>query len=70
MKFTKNTIYRAFRTFIQSSLAYIIVNATLIDFSSSNDALKSALIGLLLSSIAAGLTAIMNLEGGNTYDNG
>ena len=61
MKFTKETLLRALRTFFQSALAYIAVNAVLCDFSEGQTA-KSALTGLTVSSVAAGLAAVMNLE--------
>lgn len=62
MKFTKETLKRALRTFAQTAVGYIVVNAAIIDFSSGKDAIKSALIGLCVSAIAAGIAAVMNLE--------
>ena len=63
MKFTKETLKRALRTFAQAAAGYIAANLILIDFTDLNLA-KSALTGLAVSAIAAGLAAIMNLEGG------
>ncbi len=58
MKFTKNTFKRAARTFLQAVLAYTIVAVKDgIDFGNSN-VIKGFLIGL----IAAGISAMMNLE--------
>lgn len=62
IKFSKETFRRAARTFFQAALAYIAVNLVLIDFSDSNEAVKTAVIGLLVSALAAGLAAAMNLE--------
>lgn len=64
LKITKNCLIRAFRTFIQAAIAYVAVNIALIDFSDEKSALKSALIGLAVSALAAGISAVMNLEKG------
>lgn len=61
MKFTKETLKRALRTFFQTAIAYIAVNIAVIDFT-EKEAVKSAVIGLVVSAIAAGLAAVMNLE--------
>lgn len=61
MKFTKETLRRAIRTFLQAVVAYIIANITIVDFSEKSIA-KSALIGLITSALAAGISAVMNLE--------
>jgi hypothetical protein len=62
MKVTKVCIKKALRTFIQSAVAYVAVNIAIVDFSDGKEALKSTLIGLAVSSLAAGLSAVMNLE--------
>ena len=62
MIFTKKTLYRALRTFLQSALAYVAVNLTLIDFANDESVVRSALIGLATSAIASGISAVMNLE--------
>ena len=62
MKFTKETLHRALRTFLQAALAYIAVNLAAVDFASGKEAIRSALIGLAVCSVAAGLAAAMNLE--------
>lgn len=61
MKFTKETLKRTLRTFLQAAIAYIVANITLVDFNDKS-ILKSAVIGLITSAIAAGISAIMNLE--------
>lgn len=62
MKFTKETLRRAWRTFIQTAAAYIAANLCVIDFTASKDVIHSALFGMAVSAAAAGLAAIMNLE--------
>ena len=67
MKFNKECLRRAWRTFIQAAVAYITVNIVLIDFSGE----KSAVTGLIVAAVAAGLAAVMNLsKGGCADDNG
>lgn len=62
MVFTKETWRRAWRTFLQAAASYIAVNLCVIDFYAGADVLKSALIGLGASALAAGIAAVMNLE--------
>lgn len=62
---TKNTLKRAGRTFIQTAVSYIAVNLVAIDFATSKEAIKSTLIGLMVSAGAAGISAVMNLEKNN-----
>lgn len=62
MKPTKETFKRALRTFLQAAIAYIVANLAVIDFSSGKEVAKSALIGLCVSAIAAGIAAVMNLQ--------
>lgn len=59
----KTCLIRAFRTFIQAAVGYASVNIVYA-FSSSDgsiDTLKTALTGLVISAVSAGLAAIMNL---------
>lgn len=62
MKITKETVKRAVRTFIQAFIAYVTVHIAVIDFSAGKEVIKSALIGLGVSALAAGLAGVMNLE--------
>lgn len=62
MKFTKETMRRALRTFMQAAAAYIAANLLVVDFTAESDVLKSALLGLVVSALAAGMAAVMNLE--------
>lgn len=59
---TKETAKRAGRTFIQAAIGYIAVNITVVDFTGGADVVKSALCGLAVSAIAAGIAAVMNRE--------
>lgn len=62
MKFTKETLKRVIRTFLQAAIACIVANFATIDFSSGKDVIKSAIWGLCGSAIAAGIAALMNLQ--------
>lgn len=56
---------RAIRTFVQSALGYLIVAVPAVDFAAENSVIKSALIGIGVSAVAAGIAAVMNIgEGG------
>lgn len=72
MKITKKCLEKAFRTFLQSAIAYLAVNLALVDFSDTKSSLKAALVGLGVSAVAAGISAVMNLEkkGDCNNDNG
>lgn len=65
MCFTKNCLKRALCTFLQTALGYILANLALFltgtDFANA-EMWKSAVCGLLVSSVSAGLSAVMNLE--------
>lgn len=65
MKFTKETLYRALRTFLQVAGGYIAANLPLICFTDDFDIVKSALLGLGVTAVATGLAAAMNLEDTN-----
>ena len=62
MKFTKETLKRAARTFFQAALSYLLVTLASGEAMTENSEWKTLLTGLLLSSCAAGLAAVMNLE--------
>ena len=67
----KPCLKRAFRTFIQTALGYVITNVTLalggLDFN-DGDVVKNALIGLAVAAVAAGASAVMNLKEGEDKD--
>lgn len=60
--FTKETLRKATRTFLQTALGYIVVNIAVVDFTGDKAVIKSALIGLCVSALSAGIAAVMNLE--------
>ena len=62
MKFTKETFKRVIRTFIQAFIACLVVGITTVDFTAEKSLIKSAIIGLITSALAAGISAVMNLE--------
>ena len=62
MTCTKTTLKRAGRTFIQSALAYITVNVMYINFTDDKVSVKSAVTGLLIAAVSAGISAVMNLK--------
>lgn len=55
--FKKPCVKRAARTFIQTAVGYIAVNIAATDLT-----IKSAALGLAVSAVAVGLTAVMNLK--------
>lgn len=52
---------RALRTFVQTAVGYIAVNIAAVDFSDTSIA-KTAVIGICVSAVSAGLAAVMNLK--------
>lgn len=65
MKFTKETLRRTVRTFLQAACGFLATTgiATLIN----NDyaVTKNIVLGLIGSAVSAGIAAVMNLEGGD-----
>ena len=57
----KPWVKRALRTFGQTAIGYIAVNAAMINWAEEWALLKSALIGLGVSAVAAGIAAAMNI---------
>lgn len=55
----KNWIKRALRTFVQAAVGYVCVALPAIDWQNEG-ALRSALVGLGVSALAAGISAVMN----------
>ena len=64
---TKPCLRRAFRTFLQTAIGYIVTNVTLtvggLDLT-DGDVVKNALIGLAVAAVSAGASAVMNLKEG------
>lgn len=55
----KNWVRRALRTFIQAAVGYACVALPAIDWQDKG-ALRGALVGLGVSALAAGISAVMN----------
>ena len=70
---SKECIIRALRTFLQTTIGYVLANISLhlggIDFTDDN-ILKNALAGLVVSAFSAGASAVMNLKKGENKNNG
>lgn len=62
MRVTEQTIKRALRTFFQSAVAYVMVNALCINYAEVKGGLQNALIGLAISAMSAGIAGVMNME--------
>lgn len=56
----KNWIKRTIRTFIQSFVGYAVVALPAIDWQGNKAVLRGTLIGVGVSSLAAGVSAVMN----------
>ena len=67
MKFTKETAKRMLRTFVQAFLGYVVANLAFFDFTDDTIG-KRAVIGFVLSAVAAGIAAVMNLTKEETND--
>ena len=65
MRFTQNTIKRATRTFVQAAVAYIAVYLANYGTDELFSSQKTVLMGVFVSAVAAGLSAVMNLEQNN-----
>ncbi len=55
-------IKRSLRTFMQTAVGYIAVNVATLNFTEDGVILKSAVIGLGVSAVAAGIAAVMNVR--------
>lgn len=56
----KEWVKRALRTFYQSAIGYAVVALPTVDWSADKAILRSTLIGIGVSSVAAGLAAWLN----------
>jgi hypothetical protein len=64
----KEWAYRALRTFLQTAIGYIVIALPNVDFSEQSKA-KTALIGIGVSAVAAGLAAVMNINNDKEEEN-
>ena len=55
--FKKPCVKRAVRTFFQTAIGYVAVNIAATDLN-----VKSAVLGLAISAVSAGIAAVMNLK--------
>lgn len=62
----KNWVKRAIRTFMQAAVGYLVVAVPSVDFSGEKNAIKTALVGIGVSAVAAGIAAAMNIREGET----
>lgn len=53
---------RALRTALQSAVGYLAVAVPNVDWTADKAVLRAALIGIGVSAVSAGLSAVMNLE--------
>lgn len=60
----KEWVKRAIRTFVQAAIGYLVVAVPAVDFSGDGKAVKTALIGIGVSAVAAGIAAVMNIREG------
>lgn len=65
MKFTKETLRKTIRTFIQAFLPALAVGIGTISWGDDGSVTKGAIISLVIPAVAAGLCAVMNLENPN-----
>lgn len=52
---------RAIRTFGQSAIGYIVVGIPSLNYYDDMSAMKTAIIGLAISAVATGISAVMNI---------
>ena len=58
----KEWLRRTIRTFVQAAIGYVVIVVPNIDFADTS-ALKTTLIGVGVSAVAAGAAAVMNIGG-------
>lgn len=56
--FQREPVKRALRTFAQAAAGYVVVNVAALDFDA-----KNAVLAFVAATIAAGIAAVMNMEG-------
>jgi len=68
-KITKETVRRALRTFLQALTASFLADIVTVDFSEGREVIKSTVISFSVSAVAAGISAVMNLENKEENEN-
>ena len=66
MSFTKETLRRAGRTFIQVAIPLFLANIAALDYTEGKQAVTLALVSAAVAAASAGLASVMNLE--DKYD--
>ena len=63
----KEMIRRAMRTFIQAAAGYVAAHAavTMTGVADRSESLRGALLMLITAAVACGISAVMNLPGGD-----
>ena len=64
MKFTRETLRRTLRTFLQAACGFFATQGVAILISNDYNVSKNIILGLIGSAVSAGIAAVMNLEGG------
>lgn len=64
MKFTKETLRRTLRTFLQAACGFLATQGMAVLATNDYNVAKNILIGLIGSAVSAGIAAVMNLESG------
>lgn len=62
LKFKDDAQTRMLKTFIQAFVSTVAVEIVSVDFTGEKSVIKSALYAIAISGVAAGLSAVMNLE--------
>ena len=62
MKFTKETLRRTLRTFLQAVAGFLATTGLSIFVTNDYNVSKNIIIGVIGSAVAAGMAAVMNLE--------
>lgn len=57
----KNWVKRAVRTFVQSAVGYFCTAIVTIDWGADKAIIKAAVTGIIVSAIAGGISAAMNI---------
>jgi hypothetical protein len=57
----KNWVKRAVRTFIQSAVGYFCTAIVTVDWGADKAIIKAAVTGIIVSAIAGGISAAMNI---------
>lgn len=68
MKFTRETLRRTLRTFLQAACGFLATQGIAILMNNDYNVTRNIAIGLIGSAVSAGIAAVMNLEGGESNE--